>query len=361
MQITQAVSKTMTKSYYNIRKESWSELKNKLEMMKQRINPRFMIEELGFKIERETPKELRCACIIHGGDNKTAFRFNKSTNTWVCFTHKCHEKFGNDIIGLIRSVTGYDFMGAIEWLTRFSGDVDYDGGYVRFKRGKEMQAFVDYSSSSSLKHRSVNEYSLKDFAPLRSKYFIKKGFKSETLDFFEVAGGWKDSEGIIRDIIPIRDDKGDLVAYSLRDVRTNIEDEDNKYILTPGFNKDGCLYNLFRAQKFCSEKPLILVEGFKSVWKLHELGIDNVAAVMGSSITEGQKFLLFMYALKGIVIFFDNDAAGVEGTVKALSDLSSKMNVSPVFIQERDEKTGKGFDPADLSVDLLYEYLKNYY
>jgi DNA primase len=81
---------------------------------------------------------------------------------------------------------------------------------------------------------------------------------------------------------------------------------------------------------------------------------------MGSKITEGQQFILCLYAIKGIVVFFDNDEAGVEGTISALKDLSGKMDVRPVFIQEVDED-GNGLDPSDLSREQIYEYLNTYY
>lgn len=359
MQTAQARSRIMTKSYSKFKKESWEDFKEKLDLMKEGIDPGFLVEELGFKVERETPKELRAPCVIHGGDNTTAFRFNKKTRTWVCFTHRCHEQYGNDVVALIRAVKGFNFMGAVEWLKSMAGEFCLDDGYVLYKRKREMDRFVEENYENQ-KPRSVNENSLNDFKPLRSKYFLRQGFKRETLDLFEIAGGWKDSNDLIRDIIPIRDDKGELVAYSLRDIREGVDDDDFKYILTPGFNKQGCLYNLFRAQELASKKPLIVVEGFKSVWKLHELGIDNVVATMGAHITEGQQFLLYMYALNGIVMFYDNDSAGVEGTLKAIDDLSNKMTVRPVFIQEVDEN-GKGLDPADLSDRLIYDYLNTYY
>ena len=81
---------------------------------------------------------------------------------------------------------------------------------------------------------------------------------------------------------------------------------------------------------------------------------------MGSNITEGQQFLLYQYNIKSVVVFFDNDKAGVIGTQKAVEDLKNKLEVIPVFIQEMDSN-GKGLDPADLSNNLVYEYLKTYY
>lgn len=346
------------KSYHKYQNDKWENFKEKLDYMKNTVDPAYLLGDLGFTLEHQTHKEVRCACPIHGGDNKTAFRFNKETRTWVCFTHKCHEVHGNDIIGLIKAITGRDFADAVDYLKELTGDVSAVD-YVEHKRQREMKEFVSSYSTVKMRPESVNRASLTKFKDYRSSYFSLQGFKESTLDYFEVAGGWKDKHKIIRDIIPIMDDRGNLVAYSLRDTRSDV-DEDFKYILTPGFDKQNCLYNLDKAQKYGGDLPLIVVEGFKSVWRLYEYGIYNVVATMGSGITTGQQQLLFLYAMHGIVTFFDNDKAGVEATDKACKDLTSKLDVRPVFIQEVDED-GKGLDPADLTQEQVYEYLETYF
>lgn len=358
----QQLMRQPVKSYFRKdKRERFQNLKDKLEQYKAMVDIRYLLDSLGFKILKETPREIRGACKIHGGDNSTAFRFNKETRTWVCFTQRCHEIHGNDIIGLIKAATNRDFVGAVDWLKSLVGeDIDPDE-YINHKRNREMQEFVN-SFTAGVTPKSVNERSLNAHKEFRSGFFVKEGFKISTLDHFEIAGGWKDPEQLTRDIIPIRDDRGKLVAFSLRDIREDVDeiDEDRKYIHTPGFNKDGVLYNLHNAWHYAVDKPLILVEGFKSVWRLYEYGIKNVAAVMGSSLTDGQKFLLYQYNIKNVVIFFDNDKAGVLGTQKAVEELNGKLEVMPVFIQEVDEQ-GKGLDPADLSKELVYEYLNTYY
>lgn len=344
------------KTYFN--EEKSENFKEKLNYLKNAVDPHYLLENLGIKIDHETPKEIRSSCAIHGGDNKTAFRFNKESRTWVCFTQKCHEIYGNDVIGLIKALLKTDFISAVDYLKNLVGDVG-EVNYIESKRKREIDTFIKSYTSVSMKHVDVNEEYLNVAKCLRSSFFLNEGFKKETLDYFEIAGGWTDKHGIIRDIIPIRDINGKLMSYSLRDTRKNVE-EDFKYIFTPGFDKDNCLYNLQNVKKYGTELPLIIVEGFKSVWRLYEYGIKNVVAVMGSSITEGQQALLLANALKGVVVFFDNDLAGVNGIIKACLDLVGKLDVKPVFIQETDEN-GKGLDPADLTKEQVYEYLETYF
>jgi hypothetical protein len=347
------------KSYHNYKEKRWEDFKDKLDYLKTSIDPRYLLENLGITIDHETYKEIRCSCPVHKGDNKTAFRFNKDTRTWVCFTHKCHESHGNDIIGLIKAITGKDFIGSVDYLKFLMGDTN-EIDYVESKRKREISTFIQSYDTVVLKHKSVNENSLNRFKTLRTGYFTRKGYKNSTLDYFEIGGGWVDSQDVAREIIPIRDHHGTLVAYSLRDIRDNNSDDDFKYILTPGFDKQNCLYNLNKAQKYGDTLPIIVVEGFKSVWRLYEYGIKNVVATIGAGITEGQQLLLCRYALKGIVMMSDNDKAGVDATIKACSALNGKLDIRPVFIQEVDGN-GKGLDPSDLTQQQVYEYLETYF
>jgi DNA primase len=340
-----------------MKSDNWADLKTRLDTMKEMIDPRYLVESLGIKVLRETPKELRGPCIIHGGDNPTAFRFNKERNSWVCFTKHCHEPYGGDVIGLIRSVMKTDFMGAVDYLAKLVGQVDSQS-FLEYKRRKDKEMFI---RSVKRANQSVCEYvseeHLAAHMQLRTAYFLKQGFSRQTLSAFEIAGGYKDSYGYEREIIPIRDEDGRLVAYSLRDINKN--ESDFKYILTPGFDKDKVLYNLNNVKKITDNKPLIVVEGFKSVWRLHQYGIKKVVASIGSKITTGQKALLYKYALNGIVVMFDNDEAGIAGALQAYEELKNKMEIYPVFITETD-KDGKGLDPSDLDEATIRKYLNSY-
>jgi len=343
----------------SIDSEARLELKHKLECLKLAVDYNYLLVSLGFDIERDSNKEIRCACIIHGGDNKSAFRFNKETGTWICFTNKCHESFSYDVIGLIMAVHKTNFMSAVHYLEGLVGAIgDFSKEFSKFKMNRETDRILRIVKKVDNKPPIVNEDSLNQFKPFRSLMFIKDGFKEATLDYFEVAGGYKDYNNIIRDIIPIRDEHGKLRAYSLRDTRDNndIKDSSFKYKLTPGFDKDRTLYNLDKAREFCTNKPIIVVEGFKSVWRLYEYGIRNVVAIMGSFVTEYQRILLYANAPKGVVLFFDGDKAGVEGTIASFNELNGNIKpLIPVFITE------SGMDPSDLSKDKIMSYLEGYF
>lgn len=340
----------------NKKNSEWEKFRLKLEYIKDMVDPKYLTDALGFTITRDTVKELRGNCIIHGGDNPTSFRFNKEKKTWVCFSHKCHEIFGNDVIGLIKAVQNVEFRDAVEYLSNLVGDFDVSLKALKYRKEKERQEFISYTKKDNYVHPEVDEERLAGYMGWRSKLFANEGFSEETLDHFEIAGGYRTPDKLTRDVIPIRDAEGKLVAYSLRDIRANASYE-SKYWITPGFDKDKVLYNLHRITPV--DGPLIVVEGFKGVWRLYDYGIKNVVAVMGSKITMGQQRLLLSHALHGAVIFFDNDLSGATGAMDGYEALKNKMDIQPIFITEIGDD-GKGLDPADLGKDTVYGYLGPY-
>lgn len=327
------------------------EFRYKLNMLKEAIDAEVLLRQLGFNISKVTPKEIRAACKVHGGDNKTAFRMDRVTKNWICFSHGCHEEVGYDVISLVRYMLNLSFGDAVKYLENITGiNISDNSVYVEYKRSKDRQDAINQVNNYKVPPKNVNEDYLDRFKKFRSNYFEKEGFTKEILDEFEIAGGYVDKYGFQRDIIPIRDKEGKLVAYSCRDV-TNKLDEDYKYLLTRGFEKDSVLYNLHRAKNYIGKsKTLIVVEGFKSVWKLYMAGYKNTVACMGSFITPGQQSLLYSTAFN-IITLFDGDEAGIKGTLNAIKDMSKKINLTPLFLPY----TGK--DPADHNIEELKEII----
>ena len=115
----------------------------------------------------------------------------------------------------------------------------------------------------------------------------------------------------------------------------------------PRLDKDKVLYNLHKAKD--TSKTIIVVEGFKSVWKLHMAGY-NAVACMGSRITPGQQGLLYSHAFE-VILLFDGDKAGIKGTMKAIEAMKGKIKLTPLFFPFEDR------DPGDLNVEELRELI----
>lgn len=331
---------------------SREELRYKLNRLKEAIDAEALLASLGFNITRTTPTEVRATCKLHGGDNKSAFRMNKQTKNWVCFSHGCHEDIGYDVISLVMHSLNLSFNDAISYLENLAGvNVNDEAAFVAFKRAKDRREFIEHNEfdNRQVPEALLSEDYLKGFRKFRSNFFEQKdngGFSKEILDHFEIGGGYVDKYGFQRDVIPIRDVQGVLKAYSCRDI-TGKADDDYKYLLTKGFDKDKVLYNLHYAKDHSGKsKTLIVVEGFKSVWKLYMAGYKNAVACMGSRVTQGQQSLLYSYAFN-VILLLDFDKAGVKGTLKALDDMNGKIYLTPLFLGTDDR------DPADYSIEEL--------
>ncbi len=329
------------------------ERRYKLNRLKEALDADQLLSMLGFDVSKSTPQEIRAVCKIHGGSNRSSFRMNKQTKNWICFSEACQEDVGYDVISLVQHVLGLSFPDTVNYLENVAGvNIHDEAAYIEFKRAKDRKDFVgQMSDNRQIPSTLITEEYLRSYKKFRSEYFEENGFSKEVLDEFEVGGGYVDKYGFQRDVIPIRDSEGKLKAYSCRDI-TGKADESFKYLLTKGFDKDKVLYNLHKAKDYMGEsKVLIIVEGFKSVWKLNMAGYKNVVACMGSRITSGQQNLLYSNAFN-VILLLDGDKAGVKGTVRALDDMKGKINVIPLFFPYEDK------DPGDLSVEEFSEFDK---
>jgi DNA primase len=97
-----------------------------------------------------------------------------------------------------------------------------------------------------------------------------------------------------------------------------------KYKLPTGFRKRQEVFNLDRASRETTDRPLIIVEGFFDAIKLHQHGYRNVVALMGSTMTAAQEELIRRNTNSNshIVVMFDEDEAGKSGREAVATRLS---------------------------------------
>jgi DNA primase len=75
------------------------------------------------------------------------------------------------------------------------------------------------------------------------------------------------------------------------------------------------LFNLDRALKEPSDKPLVIVEGFFDCMKLHQHGCQKVVALMGSTMSAAQEELIRKHtdSTSQVIVMLDEDEAGQAG------------------------------------------------
>ncbi|MDK2819861.1 MAG: DNA primase [Mycoplasmataceae bacterium] len=125
-----------------------------------------------------------------------------------------------------------------------------------------------------------------------------------------------------RIIFPIKNDFGDIVGLSARTLDPS--EKNYKYINSSDsivFNKSSIIYNFWRAKEV--SKELYLVEGFMDVIAFARVGLYNSIALMGTSISEIHTKKLKNHS---IVLFLDNDTAGLNATLKSIFFLF-KVNI----------------------------------
>ena len=123
-----------------------------------------------------------------------------------------------------------------------------------------------------------------------------------------------------RVMFPVFDYRGKVIGFGGR----VLDDSKPKYLNSPEtliFQKGTNLYGLnFALKHNMKERYFIIVEGYMDLITLHQYGITNVVASLGTALTINQARLLKRYADK-VVISYDADIAGQMATMRGLEIL----------------------------------------
>jgi DNA primase len=130
-----------------------------------------------------------------------------------------------------------------------------------------------------------------------------------------------------------------------------------KYINSPEseiYNKSKTLYGLFQAKKALTNLDMCyLVEGYTDVISMHQVGIENVVASSGTSLTTEQIKLIHRYT-NNITILYDGDFAGIKASFRGIDMiLEEGMNVKVLLFPD-------GEDPDSYSKKLEAEAFQAY-
>ncbi len=286
-------------------------------------------------------------CPVHGGDNPRGFHVDFEKNLWHCFTG-C--KRGGNQLDLVAAKDNVPIREAALRLQRFFlGD---DGGAPPVsspafpaQSRREPPVRTAAATEAPKKKEKVNpplDLALQ-LLPDHPHILEDRKLSQATAEHFGV--GYC-ARGILAGCIgfPIHNEDGQLVAYAGRRLKFSDAEDLGKYRFPKGFHKDRVLYNLHRALPESTD-ALVLVEGFFSVLKLHEAGVPNVAAVMGSDLSEHQAALAAR--APRVVVFFDGNEAGRRGTVAAIERLRPLVPVTALDLPD-------DWEPEDCSAEMLH-------
>ena len=189
-----------------------------------------------------------------------------------------------------------------------------------------------------------------DYCPME---LIDSGFDPEVLESNDV--GYDQNRRRI--VYPVRDISGNLVGLVGRNSTTRggkykvYTNELTEYgIQNYGFRKGDYLWRGDKVKTLLRKTrgPLYVVEGFKAALWLVQSGIEQVVALMGSSMSESQKKSMLSMGPKKIVLVLDGDTAGRRASRKIADQLTGLVRTEIVSL-------GNSQQPDDLPLEEIYK------
>lgn len=243
---------------------------------------------------------------------------------------------GGNVFTFLTKIEGINFIEAVQTLAQRSNiqlpTLDSGGDTAKEK----LKAKVYQVNEFTAKYYHENLY--KPESKIAQEYIKKRKLTNETLQSFQIGfsgkfdelyqelkkQGFEEAEilesGLVnrsdkgqyidryrnRLMFPICDARGKVIAFGGR----VLDDSKPKYINSPEnvvYSKGRNLFGLNVAKKG-DIKQILIVEGYMDVISLHQRGITNVVAPLGTALTQQQGWLLRKNSEK-IILSFDSDEA----------------------------------------------------
>ena len=285
-------------------------------------------------------------CPFHS-EKTPSFSVSRNKQIFNCFG--CG--VGGNVVTFVQKIERLNYVEALKLLAeRAKIHIEADDGKdleksneknLIFKINRETALFFHnrlLENSKALKYlngRGLSESIIKKFGIGFAQdawrdlldYLVSKGYKRELIFKAGLIVQNKDNTGYFdkfrnRIMFPIIDLKGNVLAFGGR----VMDDSKPKYLNspeTPVFSKGSNIYALNFVKKQQNLQNIIMVEGYMDVIALHQYGVENAAASLGTAFTENQAKLLKRFC-EEVIIAYDSDLAGQAATVKGLSILEKE-------------------------------------
>ncbi len=313
-------------------------------------------------------KDLKGLCPFHQEKTPSLY-VRPERQMWYCFG--CQR--GGDHFTFVQEIEHVDFVGALRLLAAKTGvELEEAGGAGRRRELKrtigrlnELAAKyfhhiltenpVGEGARRQLEARGITRASLKEFllgfAPAGQHRdnlvrFLRK-HRATDAEMLEAGLAVRLEGGDLWDrfrqriIIPIHDERGDLIAFG---GRVTDEGQQPKYLNTSQtalYDKGRTLFNLYRARKAVHELGhAVLMEGYFDAITAWQAGVRNVVTTSGTALSEHQVRLL-KRETQELVLAFDRDDAGRTATQRAIEQASR------AGIRLRVVRVPEGKDPDD--------------
>jgi len=310
-------------------------------------------------------------CPFH--DERTpSFSVDPVQKIYYCFGCEA----GGDVFRFVEEKEGLDFPDAVESLAeRYGVELEREREdpraeqarrkrarlYELLERTAEFYARFLWESPKAerareyLSGRGLSEEVLRDFGvgmapPVWDQVLVSSQRAKFTLPELVGAGliqkgrqGGHYDRFRKRITFPIRDQRGRVLGFGARALSA---DQKPKYLNSPEgelYRKSETLYGIDRARAaIAKSRRVIVVEGYTDVLALHQAGIAESVAIMGTAITPEQLKMLSALDPETVVLALDADRAGADAMIRAQRVAKGKQ------IELRVTAMPEDADPADM-------------
>lgn len=312
-------------------------------------------------------------CPFHQ-EKTPSFKIDPATGLWHCFG--CGA--GGDVLGFVMRRENLEFPDALRFLAE-RGRVAITAREGSLPGGHRERLTAATEAAAAFYHQALltSAHAKADSA---RKYLARRGFHISTAKRFNL--GWAEGGGALwahlrslgfsaeeavaanlvvktdsgqvkdrffdRIMFPIYTITGRPVAFGGRVLGSG----EPKYLNTgetPIFSKSRLLYGIDKSRnEIVKAGNAIVVEGYTDVIALHEAGVNNAVATLGTSLTRHHVKLLARFT-KQIIYLFDADEAGIRAAERAFEFIDLALGAEPgsATIDLRVAAVPPGQDPAD--------------
>jgi DNA primase len=310
-------------------------------------------------------------CPFH--DERTpSFSVNAEEKLFYCFG--CQAK--GDAIGFVEQAEGLDFPEAVEMLAeRYSVKLERENDDPQAEERRRRRARLHSLLARAARYYATYLWDSREAGPAR-KYLAERGLGDKVLEEFQVGyspkawdrmlvgagqSGFRPEELVAaglaqrgregglydrfrgRVMFPLSDFRGQVLGFGARAMG---EGQQPKYLNTSEndvYHKGRQLFGIHLARADAAKSGrIVVVEGYTDVLALHQAGIRESVAIMGTALTQEQLSLLGRAAPR-VILALDADRSGQEAMLR-VARASEGTQLHVVELSE-------GKDPADLIAD----------
>ncbi|NLB17964.1 MAG: DNA primase [Syntrophomonadaceae bacterium] len=284
-------------------------------------------------------------CPFHS-EKTPSFSVSQERQLYYCFG--CHQ--GGNIFSFLRNNDKLDFREAVQLLAQKAGlDISRYQTASSSASDRQDSAIIEINQEAArfyhellksragtkamnyLTGRHINQDSIEKFylgyAPddwrQLEEHLLARGFSIENITESGLVKRSRNADLYMdflrnRIVFPIYDQRGRVIGFGGR----LLAGDGPKYLNSQEgrvFSKRSNLFGLFQGRDAIrSSTEVILVEGYMDCISLHQHGISNAVATLGTALTRQQAKLLKRFT-EMVILMYDGDEAGQRETLRALS------------------------------------------